>query len=275
MGGERGGLGVCSTYFEVIIFGEPAAKSTEKTCEGEKGHEAAHVHAPRRRRGGSRGSRSRVCLGEEGDSTSRSAVVSNESSMALATVPHASRPRWLFSGDHATVPDRLACRRGRERGRGGSETPVSPEGRRSDFTEAGEGRDTISPGEERVAAVGSLCPPRHSRCSTQASPPLALEPWGDDMRCPQSPPPWEGVRGGGADKARGNALHSSSSRHAPHAVSSPGQPHTDRWGAARGAPNLPFLTALAPSPPFRVSPASELAPFPPSSTNRLGHAYGS
>lgn len=53
--------------------------------------------------------------------TSRSAVVSNESSMAFATVPHARRPRWSFRGDHATVPDRLACRReGHEGGAGQS-----------------------------------------------------------------------------------------------------------------------------------------------------------
>ena len=39
--------------------------------------------------------------------TSRSAVVSKESSMALATVPTASNPLSWFSGDHATVPERF------------------------------------------------------------------------------------------------------------------------------------------------------------------------
>mmetsp|Transcript_44414 Transcript_44414/g.105906 ORF Transcript_44414/g.105906 Transcript_44414/m.105906 type:complete len:246 (+) Transcript_44414:3229-3966(+) len=47
---------------------------------------------------------------------SRSAVVSNESSIALATVPTASSPRLSFSGDHATVADRLAVLRSIVRG---------------------------------------------------------------------------------------------------------------------------------------------------------------
>jgi hypothetical protein len=43
--------------------------------------------------------------------TSRSAVVSKESSIAFATVPVAINPLDPFRGDHATVAERLACKR--------------------------------------------------------------------------------------------------------------------------------------------------------------------